>query len=63
MAIKKYKAYATMSVSLVCDFELEDDDEDNLDPWAYAKDYLDGDDFEEMEDSGDWNLYEVEEVK
>ena len=61
--MKKYKAYATMSVSLVCEFELEDDDENNLNPWAYAKHYLDGDGFTQIDNSGDWNLYEVEEVK
>jgi hypothetical protein len=61
--MKKYKAYATMSVSLVCEFELEDDDEDNLDTWNYAKYELDGGDFTEIENSGDWTLYDVQEVE
>jgi hypothetical protein len=53
--MKRYKAYATMSIDLVCEFEIEDDE----DEWAYAKD-LDGGDFKEIDGTGEWNLYEVE---
>jgi hypothetical protein len=53
--MKRYKAYATMSVDLVCEFEVEDDE----DAWAYAKN-LDGGDFRELPMSDDWNMYEVE---
>jgi hypothetical protein len=53
--VKRYKAYATISYDLVCEFEIEDDE----DEWAYAKD-LDGGDFKEMDGTGEWNLYEVE---
>jgi hypothetical protein len=60
--MKKYKAYATMSVDLVCDFELEDDDENNLNPFAYAKAWLDGDSFTQIVNSGDWKTYDVVEV-
>jgi hypothetical protein len=54
--MKKYKAYATISYDLVCEFEVEDGE----DPWDVARD-LDGGDFKEMDDSGDWHIYEVEE--
>ena len=57
--MKTYKAYATMTVDLVCEFELEDDDDNNHDPLSYAKDYLDGGDFKEIQDSGEWHVYEV----
>jgi hypothetical protein len=53
--MKRYKAYATISYDLVCEFEIEDDE----DEWAYAKD-LDGGDFKEIDGTGEWNLYEVE---
>jgi hypothetical protein len=56
--MKRFKAYATMSIDLVCDFEIEDDE----DEWAYAKD-LDGGDFKELDGSGEWTLYEVEQIK
>ena len=57
MGLKKYKAYATISYELVCEFELDE----NEDAWAYAKD-LDGGDFKELDGTSEWNLYEVEEV-
>ena len=56
--MKKYIAYATMSVDLMCEFEVEDDQ----DPW-YAARLLDGGDFTEIPFSNDWELYEVREVK
>jgi hypothetical protein len=56
--MKKYRAYATMSIDLVCEFEIEDDE----DEWAYAKD-LDGGDFKQLDGTGDWKVYELEEVK
>jgi hypothetical protein len=55
--MKRFKAYATMSIDLVCEFEIEDDE----DEWAYAKD-LDGGDFKELDGSGEWTLYEVEPI-
>ena len=55
--MKKYRAYATMSIDLVCDFEIEDD----ADEWAHAKD-LDGGDFKQIDGSGDWKVYEVEDT-
>lgn len=58
MTIKKYKAYATVSYEVVCEFELDEKE----DAFAYAKDFLDGADFEEIDGSWGWNLHEVEEV-
>ena len=60
--MKLFRAYATMKTILVCEFELKDDasDEDAL---TYATYELDGGDFEEIEDCGDWDVYKVEEVK
>jgi hypothetical protein len=55
--MKTYKAYATISYDLVHTFELEDGEY----PWDYARD-LDGGEFEEIPDTGDWHIYEVEEV-
>lgn len=55
---KKYKAYATISYDLVCEFEVENDE----DPWDVARE-LDGADFKEIDNSSDWKVYEVEEVK
>lgn len=60
--MKKYKAYALVSYDLICDFELEDHDENNLDPLTYAKYHLDGGDFTEIKDSDDWRVYDVEEI-
>jgi hypothetical protein len=58
--MKRYKAYATISYDLVCEFELDDDEiAEGVDPWDFAKD-LDGGDFRELDGSGEWNLYEVE---
>jgi len=51
----KYIAYATMSVDLMCEFEVED----GQDPWEVAN-ALDGGDFTEIPSSGDWKLYDVE---
>ena len=50
--MKHYIAYATMSVDLMCEFEVEDDQ----DPWEVARS-IDGGDFTEIQDSGDWELY------
>jgi hypothetical protein len=55
--MKTYKAYATITYELEYTFELEDDE----DAWDYAKD-LDGGDFEEIPNSGEWNIYEVVEI-
>jgi hypothetical protein len=58
--VKRFKAYATISYDLVCEFELDDDEiAEGVDPWDFAKD-LDGGDFRELDGSGEWNLYEVE---
>jgi len=56
---KKYKAYATISYDLVCEFEIEDDED--IDPWDFARD-LDGGDFKEIDNSSDWKVFEVVEV-
>jgi hypothetical protein len=56
--MKRFKAYATMSIDLVCEFEIEDDE----DEWNYAKD-LDGGDFKEIDGSGTWKIYELEFIK
>jgi len=55
--MKKYKAYATISYDLECEFEIEDDE----DAWDVARD-LDGGDFKELDGSGDWKVYEVDEL-
>jgi hypothetical protein len=47
-----------MSIDLVCEFEIEDDE----DAWAYAKD-LDGGDFAELDGTGEWKVYEVDFIK
>jgi hypothetical protein len=52
--IKKYKAYATISYDCVCEFEIEDDE----DPWEFARS-IDGGDFMQIDNSGDWKVYEV----
>ena len=57
---KRYIAYATISYDLVCEFDLEDDDE--TDPWEFAKE-IDGADFSQIDHSGDWKVYEVQEIK
>ena len=54
--MKRYKAYATISYDLECEFEIEDDE----DAWAFAKN-MDGSDFKEIDGSSDWKIYEVEE--
>ena len=54
--MKKFKAYATMSIDLVCEFEVED----GQDPWDMAKD-LDGGLFKEIPNSGSWKVFEVNE--
>ena len=51
----KYTAYATMRVSLQYTFELPEGE----DPWEYAQE-LDGGLFEEIPDTGDWDVYDVE---
>ena len=54
--MKTYTAYATITYELKYTFELEDDE----DAWDYARD-LDGGEFKEIDGSGDWNIYEVQE--
>jgi|GEM_PF-3800710 len=54
---KKYKAYATISYDLVCEFEVEDGE----DPWDVGRN-LDGGDFKEIDNSSDWNVFDVVEV-
>jgi hypothetical protein len=56
--MKRYKAYATLSYDLECEFEVEDDE----DAWDFARD-IDGGDFTEIKNTGDWKVYEVEEIK
>lgn len=53
--MKRYKAYATISYDLVCEFDVEEGE----DAWAFAKD-LDGGDFKELDGTGEWNMYEIE---
>ena len=55
--MKRYKAYATMSIDLVCTFEIEDDE----DPMQFARE-IDGSDFKEIDGTGDWKVYEIEEA-
>ena len=54
--MKTYTAYATITYDLKYTFELEDDE----DAWDYARD-LDGGEFKEIPDSGEWYIYEVQE--
>lgn len=56
--MKKYIAFANMSYSVMCEFEVED----GQDPWDLAE-ALDGGSFEKIPDSGEWDIYEVREVK
>lgn len=56
--MKTYKAYATMSIDLVCEFQCKNDD----DAWVIARD-LDGGNFKEIDGSGDWKLFEVTEME
>jgi hypothetical protein len=51
----KYIVYATMSVDLKCEIEIDDDQ----DPWEVAKN-IDGGDFTEIPYSGDWKIYDIE---
>jgi hypothetical protein len=57
MTTKTYKAYAIISYELECEFEVEDGE----DPWDVARE-LDGGDFKELDGTGDWKLYDVEEL-
>ena len=57
--MKTYKAYATMSVDLVCEFEVPEGE----DPFHYAKYHLDGSAFKEIDGSSSWNVFEVAESK
>jgi len=56
--MKRYKAYATISYDLMCEFEIEDDE----DAWDFAKHELEGSEFSEIPMSSEWKLYEVEEI-
>lgn len=51
----KYKAYATLSYDLSCEFEIEA----GQDPWDVAKE-LDGGIFREIDGSGSWKVFEIE---
>jgi hypothetical protein len=43
---------------------VEDDEiDEDFDPFIYARDNLDGSEFEQIPDTGDWDIYEVEEIK
>ena len=53
--ITKYRAYATISYDLVCEFEVEDGE----DPWEVARD-LDGGDFKEIDNASDWKVFDVQ---
>jgi hypothetical protein len=53
--MKRYKAYATISYELECEFDIEDDE----DAWDFARE-IDGGDFKEIDGSGEWKVYEVE---
>jgi hypothetical protein len=55
--MKKYKAYAIISYELECEFEAEDDQ----DAWDRAQ-QLDGGEFTELDGTGDWKVFEVQEV-
>lgn len=58
MTSRKFTAYATLSYDLKCEFELDDEYQD---PWEYALS-LDGGEFSELDGTGDWKLYEIEEI-
>ena len=53
--ITKYRAYATISYDLVCEFEVEEGE----DPWEVARD-LDGGDFKEIDNASDWKIFDVQ---
>jgi hypothetical protein len=54
----KYRAYATISYELVCEFEVKEGE----DPWDVARD-LDGGDFKEIDGSSSWELFEVQQIE
>ena len=54
----KYRAYATISYDLVCEFEVEDGEE----PWEVARN-LGGGDFKEIDNSSDWKVFDIEPVE
>jgi len=56
--MKRYKAYATISYDLVCEFDVEE----GQDAWDVARD-LDGGVFKEVDNTSEWNLYEIQEVE
>jgi hypothetical protein len=56
--ITKYRAYATISYDLVCEFEVEEGQE----PWEIARD-LDGGLFKEIDNSSDWTVFDIEPVE
>jgi len=56
--ITKYRAYATISYDLVCEFEVEDGEE----PWEVARN-LDGEDFKEIDNSSDWKVFDIEPIE
>ena len=61
--MKKFKAYATISYEMEYEFEVEDDEiDEDFDPFIYARDNLDGSEFTQIPDSGDWDIFEVEEI-
>lgn len=60
--MKKYKAYATVSYDVVCEFEYDENDPENENAWMYAKE-IDGGDFSEIDGTGDFRVYEVIQVE
>jgi len=56
--MKRYYAYATISYDLVCEFDVKE----GQDAWDVARD-LDGGVFKEVDNTSEWNLYEIQEVE
>ena len=54
----KYRAYATISYDLVCEFEVKD----GQDAWEVARD-LDGGLFKEIDNSSDWKVFDIEPIE
>ena len=61
MADKKYIVMAEMSVAMKAEFN-ESDIPEGVSAWEYAKEHLDGSEFEEVPNSGDWSVYDLLEI-
>lgn len=61
MADKKYIVMADVSVAMKAEFN-ESDIPEGVSPWEYAKEHMDGSEFEEVPNSGDWSVYDLLEI-